>query len=115
MSFSAAASESEKNRNRCLFCSTQATFTFISFDFPLRPSRTHTPSSQSSALLVLSLLVIASPKMRLNHVLTSALYSSAVFLGESHADEVDDAAESSTTLAESATSSILERPTFTVR
>lgn len=51
--------------------------------------------------------------MRLNPVLASALYS-AVLLGQAYANEVEDVEESSTTSAESATSSVIEKPTFTV-
>lgn len=53
--------------------------------------------------------------MRFNPVLASALCS-ALWLGQSYADEFDDAAaaESSTTSTESATSSVVEKPTFTV-
>lgn len=55
--------------------------------------------------------------MRLNQVLVSALYSSAALLGQAQAnevefDEVEDATPAS--VAESATSSTIEKPTFTV-
>ena len=55
--------------------------------------------------------------MRLNQVLCSALYSSAALLGQARAnevelDEVEDATP--TSLAESTTSSAVEKPTFTV-
>ena len=53
--------------------------------------------------------------MRLNPVLASALYSSAVLWGQTQADALDDIPESSaTSVAESATSSIVEKPTFAV-
>lgn len=51
--------------------------------------------------------------MRLNPVLASALYST-LLLGQAYANEVEDVEESSTTSAESATSSVIEKPTFTV-
>ncbi|KAL8850453.1 MAG: hypothetical protein Q9221_004595 [Calogaya cf. arnoldii] len=53
--------------------------------------------------------------MRINEVLASALYSSAVLLGSVRAaDDIDDAAEaSSTSLSESSTSVPIEKPTFT--
>ena len=44
--------------------------------------------------------------MRFNPALASALYSSALFLGQVHADDVD--------ASESSTSSPVEKPTFTV-
>lgn len=54
--------------------------------------------------------------MRLNPAVVSALYSTAVLLGQVYADLVDDALESSSTsVGGSTTSSIVERPTFTVR
>ena len=53
--------------------------------------------------------------MRFDAVLASALYSSALFYGQVRADEVEDAAESSTTsVVESSTSTAIEKPTFTV-
>ena len=53
--------------------------------------------------------------MRFDAVLASALYSSALFLGQVHADDAEDTLESSSTSAvESSTSSAVEKPTFTV-
>jgi hypothetical protein len=52
--------------------------------------------------------------MRLYPVFTSALYTSAVLLGEAYANIAEDIVESATSIAESATSSVVERPTFTV-
>lgn len=52
--------------------------------------------------------------MRFNPVLASALYT-AVLLGQAQADVLDDATDgSSTSIAESATPSVVEKPTFTV-
>ena len=55
--------------------------------------------------------------MRVNEVLASALYTSAILLGSARAaDDIDDAAEaSSASLSESSTSVPTEKPTFTVR
>lgn len=55
--------------------------------------------------------------MRVNDVLASALYTSAILLGSARAaDDIDDAAEaSSAPLSESSTSVPIEKPTFTVR
>ena len=54
--------------------------------------------------------------MRLNEVLATALYSSAAILGNVRAEDADDAADSSSTsVAESSTSSVVEKPNFTVR
>lgn len=52
--------------------------------------------------------------MRLHPIFTSALYTSAVLLGEAYADIAEEIVESATSIAESATSSVAERPTFTV-
>lgn len=54
--------------------------------------------------------------MRINEVLASALYSSAVLLGSVRAaDDIDDGAEASfTSLSETSTSVPIEKPTFTV-
>ena len=55
--------------------------------------------------------------MRLNQVLVSALYSSATLLGHAKANEVEfDEVEGATpaSIAETATSSAVEKPTFTV-
>ncbi|KAL8837062.1 MAG: hypothetical protein Q9205_006282 [Flavoplaca limonia] len=53
--------------------------------------------------------------MRVNEVLASALYTSAILLGSARAaDDIDDAAEaSSASLSESSTSVPIEKPTFT--
>lgn len=55
--------------------------------------------------------------MRINEVLASALYTSAVLLGSVRAaDDIDDGAEaSSTSLSETSTAVPIEKPTFTVR
>ena len=53
--------------------------------------------------------------MRVNGALAAALYSSATLLGQVRAADNDDAVESSSTVAESSTTSAIERPTFTVR
>ena len=51
--------------------------------------------------------------MRLNGVFATALCSSAALLGQVRAEESEDA--STTTIAESSTTSVIEKPTFTVR
>lgn len=51
--------------------------------------------------------------MRVNGVLATALYSSAALLGQVRAEEFEEA--STTTVAESSTTSEIEKPTFTVR
>lgn len=55
--------------------------------------------------------------MRINGVLASALYTSAVLLGSVRAaEDIDDGAEaSSATLSEASTVVPIEKPTFTVR
>ena len=53
--------------------------------------------------------------MRVNGALVAALYSSASLLGQIRAAEDDDVVEPSSSVAESSTSSVIERPTFTVR
>lgn len=55
--------------------------------------------------------------MRINEVLASALYTSAVLLGSVRAaDDIGDGAEaSSTSLSEASTAVPIEKPTFTVR
>lgn len=52
--------------------------------------------------------------MRFDSVLASALYSSALFLGQVYADELDASDSSPTSLAGSSASSPVEKPTFTV-
>ena len=53
--------------------------------------------------------------MRVNAVLATALYSSAALLGHARADDTDDALESSSTsVEETSTTSVIEKPTFTV-
>lgn len=51
--------------------------------------------------------------MRFDSVLASALYSSALLLGQVHADELDESDSSPTSLAGSSASSPVEKPTFT--
>lgn len=61
-----------------------------------------------------SVAAVSSVKMRLTPALLSALYSSAALLGQVRADEEAEDV-SSTSVAESSTSSSIEKPTFTVR
>lgn len=54
--------------------------------------------------------------MRVNAVLATALYSSAALLGQVRADDTDDAVESpSASVEETSSTSVIEKPTFTVR
>ena len=54
--------------------------------------------------------------MRVNAVLATALYSSAALLGQVRADDTDDTLESSSpSVEETSTTSVIEKPTFTVR
>ena len=52
--------------------------------------------------------------MRLNGALATALYSSALLLGSVRADDSEDADSSSTTVEDATTTSVVEKPTFTV-
>lgn len=52
--------------------------------------------------------------MRFNEAVATALYSSAILLGNVRADDAEDVDSSSTTIEEATTTSILEKPTFTV-
>ena len=53
-------------------------------------------------------------KMRVNGAVATALYSSAVLLGSVGADDAEEVESSTTTIEEATTTSILEKPTFTV-
>lgn len=55
--------------------------------------------------------------MRLHPILSSALYTGAILVGKAHGDIVGDVVEdieSATSIVGSVTSSVAERPTFTV-
>ena len=52
--------------------------------------------------------------MRVNGAVATALYSSALLLGNVRADDAEEADSAATTIEEATTTSILERPTFTV-
>lgn len=52
--------------------------------------------------------------MRFSGAVATALYSSALLLGNVRADDVEEVDSSSTTIEEATTTSILEKPTFTV-
>ena len=53
-------------------------------------------------------------KMRVNGAVATALYSSALLLGNVRADDAEEADAAATTIEEATTTSILEKPTFTV-
>lgn len=53
--------------------------------------------------------------MRLNEVLATALYSSAVLLGQVRAQDSEDEIDASSTEVDTSTTSAIERPTFTVK
>ena len=52
--------------------------------------------------------------MRFNAAVATALYSFAVLLGQVRAEDVEDESSSPTTVEDATTTSVIEKPTFTV-
>ena len=53
--------------------------------------------------------------MRLNGAAATALYSSALLLGNTWAEDTEEPESSTSTVIETTTTSVIERPSFTVR